>query len=80
MQGLSDAVGAAVAADGRIDMIEFLRLYAWVDIESIADAVKESLLRKGQTGISVMKRLKGESPTGERYGIVSLATHLPSRR
>lgn len=61
-------------------MIEFLRLYAWVDIESIADAVKESLLRKGQTGISVMKRLKGESPTGERYGIVSLATHLPSRR
>jgi len=59
-------VGAAVAADGKIDMIEFLRLYAWEDIESIADAAKASLLGKSQTCIGVMRRLKGESSLGGR--------------
>ena len=49
MTGISDEdLGAAVQTDHQVDMIEFLRLYAWSDVPFLKAALHDAFLRRKQ--------------------------------
>jgi len=38
-------LGADVAGDGQIDLMEFLRLFSWHDIDDVSQAISASRLK-----------------------------------
>mmetsp|Transcript_86330 Transcript_86330/g.126329 ORF Transcript_86330/g.126329 Transcript_86330/m.126329 type:complete len:155 (-) Transcript_86330:53-517(-) len=50
-------LGPAVSSDGQVDLLEFLRLFAWVDIAVIEDTLRASRLNVTQIQLLAMERL-----------------------
>lgn len=51
-------LGASVAGDGQVDLLEFLRLFAWVDIAVIEDEMRASRLDLTRIKRQTMERLQ----------------------